>query len=322
MSPALLPTLWAQALVGLARDYEAERAGPSLPLWSNLLRIVDAEGIALRDAPRLARLSRRAMGPLLGSGEARGLVVIDRSAGGRRATVHLTAAGGAARDGGRAGLARTEAAWARRFGQPLARLRDGLEDLVGRFDLELPHFPMVYGPADARITGGWSVAGHGQDWRPVARDGTGTADGLPLAALLSQALVAFAIDVESEPAAGLPLLTASVLVSIGDEGVPEARLPPVVAWRPAPGTITGGPGALGRGKVVRLTAGGRERCDRYLALAAAVEGRWRVHFGAGLIDALRPATEAIAGGLDPGLPPYVVVPWIGGMFSVHGAGDG
>ena len=62
MSPALLPALWARALVGLARDHEADGAGPSLPLWSNLLRIVDAGGIALRDAPRLARFHSGPLG--------------------------------------------------------------------------------------------------------------------------------------------------------------------------------------------------------------------------------------------------------------------
>jgi hypothetical protein len=128
------------------------------------------------------------MRALVGTGESRGLLVVDRSAGARRASLRLTAPGDAADERGRAALDRTEAGWAERFRGPVATLRGGLEALVGRLDLELPHLPMVYGPADTRITGGWSVTSPGQDWRSVARDSPGTAAGLPLSALLSQAL--------------------------------------------------------------------------------------------------------------------------------------
>jgi hypothetical protein len=131
--------------------------------------------------------------------------------------------------------------------------------------------------------------------------------------------VAFAVDIESVPDAEVPQLTASVLHSIPASGVPENHLPPVGAWRPYGGTITVGPPPTGRGKIVQVTPAGRQQCDDYLSLAAAVEADWDDRFGAAQIDALRAAAEAIAAALDPDLPPYVVVPWIGGTFTVHGA---
>jgi len=48
-----------------------------------------------------------------------------------------------------------EQRWRERLGDDLMQtLRVSLAALVGEFDLELPHYPAGYGPADMRITGG------------------------------------------------------------------------------------------------------------------------------------------------------------------------
>ena len=64
-----------------------------------------------------------------------------------------------------------------------------LEALVSQLDFEHPHFPVPYGTADPRFTGGPGV-----DWKPVPRQTDTMVRGLPMTALLSQALVAFAIE--------------------------------------------------------------------------------------------------------------------------------
>jgi hypothetical protein len=133
---------------------------------------------------------------------------------------------------------------------------------------------------------------------------------------------AFAIDVESRTEDELTLLTGSMLTSIGDEGGREPRLPSVIAWRPLPGLVTTDAAPEGRGKVVHLTAHGRALRARQLSLVAAVEAQWGERFGIDLLTTLRTAAAAVAGRLDPELPGYVLVPWIGGTLSVHGAGGG
>ena len=60
-----------------------------------------------------------------------------------------------------------------------------LEALVARLELEHPHFPVRYGGSDPSFTGGPGV-----DWKPVPRESGSNVTGLPMTALLSQALVA------------------------------------------------------------------------------------------------------------------------------------
>src|SRR5262249_2774555 len=154
-------------------------------------------------------------------------------------------------------LAQAEHAWRARLGDDLVTAaRLSLEALVSQLDLELPHFPTGYGPADGSVTGGgrwgrlhalrragmpglvfaaaeerrgadaWEVASGGalyvaatgQDWKPIRRDEGDTVTALPLSALLSQALMAFTIDYEGS--GGLSLAaTANVVRHMDDDGV-------------------------------------------------------------------------------------------------------
>jgi hypothetical protein len=314
-----LPALHAHVLVGFRRDHEAGAPVPPLPLWANLLRVVADDTVRLGDLHQRARLSRRTTGPLVAEGERAGLLSVDRSGGRGTATARLTPSGLSALAAGRAGLERTEAVWHERLGEPVARLRRDLESLVGRLTLELAHHPAGYGPADTSITGGMLAAAdgpmpaHGKDWRPVRRDGPDTAAGLPLSALLSQALVAFAVDYERGGGVTHSLATAAVLATIDDEGRREADLPPLAAWRPGHGMVEVGVPPGGRRRLVHLTARGRAARDEHVRLVAEVESRWRDRFGSEVTGSLRSSCSAIATDLGRDLPPYPFVGWIAGL---------
>lgn len=217
---------------------------PGLALWANVLRVIGPDGVDQRELPALGRVSKRVVRSAVGGAAKAGWVVVEGSKpAGARAKVNLvrlTPEGRAACDAWSAQVAAMEDEWRSRFGSALDELRDALVEVVSRFDLELPHYPQSYGPADGSITGGVSgrwgrphacrkaglprfeydadeenqeaeaweaesggrlyVRGHGQDWRPVPR----------------------ASDGESHTVSGLSLLAllsqAMVAISIDYEG--------------------------------------------------------------------------------------------------------
>lgn len=204
------------------------RAGPGLCTESVVLRPLAAGPVPVRELWRRARVSKRAMTTMLKAAHRRGLVAVDDAASllvDPPAVEPATCA-------------------------PLV-------ELVSRFELEHPHFPVTYGTADQSFTGGPGV-----DWEPVPREGP--ADGLPLTALLSQALVAFGI--EYERAGRGPIMWAASLVR-GD----HASMP---SGMDRHGVIEGG----------EPTPLGRHVRDGYAALCANIEESWRARFGGALID--------------------------------------
>lgn len=314
---ATLPALCARALLGLGACYATGRV-PPLGLRSNLLRVLgDSDGgIRRGDAFVAAHVSRRALDGYVAAGLGAGLV--DAGDGRRGAIVRLTPLGEAALAAGGTALDRSEAAWAE------GAVREGLEDLVGRFELELPHYPATYGLADVSITGGLlrrpdpgapAVPAHGQDWRPSRRAGPESAAGLPLAALVSQALVAFAIDYEGA-GVNAPLGTAAVLDALATRGpLPERSLPPVHAWRPGRGWVTTETGARERGKLVRLTGQGAATAAEYPRVTAEVEAAWRDRFGAERLRAVRTALRDATSDWAPGPAGEPYVTWVAGLAA-------
>jgi DNA-binding MarR family transcriptional regulator len=143
--------------------------------------------------------------------------------------------------------------------------------------------------------------------------------GLPLWALLSRALLAFARQYEAEPGPSLAI-GADVLRVLTADGVPTRDIPArggiskesvamaagvLRQW----GMVTEGPDPAGsRFKVTRLTARGVAARDEYPALAAGVERDWRARLGDARVTALRAALESLAAGDPPrlraGLEPY------------------
>ena len=318
-----LPVLLARTFVGFAREYEAGERPPPLQTWSNLLRpLAGDDPVSLRDLPALARLSRRQVGPSVIAGERWGLITVDRSGGRGRATARLSAHGADAHARGTGALARADAVWLDRFGDVVAPLRTALEALVTQLDLEFPWFPTNYGAADNTFAGGRAVAAqagppalpaHGKDWRPVLRTGPDGAVGLPLSALLSQALVAFAVEYESDSGAELSLATGTLLQAIPDDGVRATDLPHTGAH----GILADDGSTTGRASVVRPTALGRALRDAHGPLVEAIEGRWRDRHGTARIRSIRSTTEAVLDRIDRPEPGERVVSLIAELYPIQ-----
>jgi hypothetical protein len=318
----------------------------SLGVYANVLRHLRGDGSDLREIPKLAAISKRAAKWDISIAERRGWITHGKTD--KRA--RLSDAGTAAVKDYERCFASAEAAWRKRFGEDVVgRLRDALSALVRQFDLELPHHPTGYGPADGSVTGGvagrwgrrhalrvkglpggvfdpvaeeqaadaWEthsggrlyVRDTGQDWRPVERHDTDAANQLSLFALLSQTMMAFAIDYEG--CGGLAMArSGNFLKRFGDDGVEialrRARSEGSTVMLPADGTFA----ALERhayaslvvepknerlGRLT-LTEKGAAVRDAYDEVVVAIERRWKRRYGAGVVRDLRRALSCVASG--------------------------
>lgn len=257
------------------------RGVPLASLWANLLRVVPEDGVETKALPALACVSRRAMKSMIGSASKRGLVDIDGQ------LVRLT-------DDGRA----VEPAWPPEPCPPLA-------SLVSQLELEHPHHVISYGSADPTMTGGPGV-----DWKPVPRRPGVDLSALPLPSLLSQAIVAFAIEYERERVGPLTW-AANWLPRIGDDGVDASSLPAkglhsVTNWERL-GFLRVDDG------VARLTAPGRMARDAYRPVAERIESQWRARYGSQLVDHIELSMRVAD---SSGLPAFPVIAWNGTEFAV------
>lgn len=292
IASANLPSLFWTALGGLEQAYSDGGAGvgemPSVDLWANLLRAIGGAGADLRELPMVLRLSKRAVRSRVLSAARNGWAEEFKSGRGR-ATVRLTAHGSAVAARWKSLQDAAEKRWRAKVGFDNAgKLRVGLEEIVGKMPLEHPHYPASYGPADARITGG-----NGEDWTAVPRQSGDTVSHLPPAALVSQALVAFAIGYEERSPVALSL-SATVIKLIPRHGRPLQGLGHSV-----------GVAALARhgfvrvsindgSEVVHLTPKGFAVSEAYDERLKAVEIEWRNVFGDKPVTALRQALEGVA----------------------------
>jgi hypothetical protein len=314
--PGTLPlnALLGQTLAALTQDYERAGAGagnlPTLGVWANVLRPV-GDGIDVGELPAAARLSKRAVRAAIGAAEKRGWLVTEGRA------VRLSPAGEAIRAAWPALDQTADRRW--------PELAEVLRPLVRHLYLEWPHYPAGYGPADDSATGGVYTAGGGQidskvpthadDWAPVLRadvDGSSVA-GLPLSALLSQALMAFTADFEELWIGGLHH-AATVLRLLPDEGLPIKQLP-LLSGLPGNGKsvlerhlyieIVRDPNNS-RVKLARPTRRGQNTRDEYEATVGRIEERWHPKYGDEVVNALRSSLETIVADLDTDLPHHVV----------------
>jgi DNA-binding MarR family transcriptional regulator len=204
-----------------------------------------------------------------------------------------------------------EQRWRERLGaDQLSRLRDPLTSMVSRLDPGLPDCLPILGAA---------LLSQGPDSRlPPRPDGTAP-EALPLSALLSRVLLAFALEYERE--AGLSLaVAANVLRVLRAEGTRLRDLPALtgtstesVRW--ALGILTRRDlaaeepdPAASRGKVARLTPRGVDAQHLYHELTGTIERHWHDRFTPGVTGALRASLEPLAAGQPPvlfgGLEPY------------------
>jgi methyltransferase (TIGR00027 family) len=342
-SPALPPSaLLSAALVAftIEADNEAEHRLPhrttneglspgatagapwltSLLMWANCLRHLPDEGITVAELRRRARTGTNLDGMRRWRYVTYTPDPSQRKGQGKRpapdAIVTPTAAGRRAREVWQAATEETEARWRIRFGpDAVDGLRAALADLVARLDPALPDCLPVLGyglrstkrddppqvPADVRDT----ADAHG------TTDARG-ATALPLWALLSKPLLAFALEYERAPGPSLAV-SANVLRVLTEGGVRTRDIPALagiskesvamaVGLLAEGGLATEGPDPDGsRFKVTRLTAAGTAARDAYPARAADIEADWRARFGAGRVEAVRAALEPLAAGDPPPL---------------------
>ncbi|MGB6429869.1 MAG: hypothetical protein WBF06_04740 [Candidatus Acidiferrales bacterium] len=292
VASAALPSLLWTALGGLERAYILEGAGgdgmPSLDLWANLLRALNVAGTDRRELPAIVRLSKRAVRSRM-SVAARNGWVEELKLGRDPATVRLTARGSVVATRWTPLQHAAEERWRAEVGaERTSKLRASLEQIATRLPLEHPHYPASYGAADASITGG-----NGRDWKAVPRQNGNSVSDLALSALLSQALVAFAMNYEKKSPVALSL-SLMVIKRIPLEGRPLQGLGPFAGIsaldRHGFVRLSGSKG----GEIIYLTRKGVAVKDAHDERIQAVETEWRKAFGNEPVTALRRALEDVA----------------------------
>jgi hypothetical protein len=316
--PLALPVLLSRVLGGvtveLQQPLEPGVRMASLAVWSNVLRCV-RDGGSERDLPAEARISKRLAVSAVTGAARRGWLTSTPGARGR--DLRLTEPGRVSTEVWQVRLRAFDEQWSD------APLRRWLETLVGQLPLELPYFPASYGTADPSAIGGSFVAArpdldlpaHGQDWRPVYRRDGDTVSMVPLTGLLSQALVAFAVDYEARPA--WPLASTTLVVChLRPEPMPLAEVPgehgiagngKSLLERHGVAVVTGDPENPSR-RLVQLTTHGESIRSGHDRAVSACETAWRARFGDDVVVGLRRALEVHPLASDETLPDHVVAP--------------
>jgi Leucine carboxyl methyltransferase len=321
----------------------------SLVMWANCLRHVPDDGITVAGLHAVART-----GTNLGGMRRWRYVTYTPDPGGSKpprpdATVRLTAGGRQARDVWNGVPAGIEQRWRDRFGAPAVDgLRAALATVVAELDPRLPDCLPILNPGlfsrpdlpatpDAPATPAIPAA----PAIPATPDALATPDPaspnatpltspassvsespsvtLPLWALLSRTLLAFAAEFEDDSGRSLAI-SANLLRILTEDGVRSRDVPALAGISKAAVAITMGratkqglvveePDPAGtRWKITRLTSSGARAQRTYYGLTGAIEHGWRSRFGAARVAALRDALEPLAVGDPPplfgGLTPY------------------
>ncbi len=197
-----------------------------------------------------------------------------------------------------------EKRWRERFGKDrIDRLREALSALIRKIGVELPDcLPIL----------GYGLFSRAPD---PERRGDHVAPDLPLPALLSRVLLAFAIEFERE--SDLSLAICANVVRVLDEqgarvrdlplasGVSKEAINIALGVLQKKGVAAIEPDPAGRGKVARLTSKGRRAQDAYRQLVGVIEDRWQARFGTaiptlrGLLEQLVGERELLLSGLEP-----------------------
>ncbi|HYD10808.1 MAG TPA: hypothetical protein VEA78_11965 [Acidimicrobiales bacterium] len=298
---APLNVLLSHAVLEITREAERLLPGVNAVQWSDFWRVAD--GASLKSLHLDARISKRVVKTYVGGAEKQGLITVDDG------KIALTEDGERRRDDWGHAVTDASAGAEVRWGDDLRR---ALEPLVGALDHELPHYLHPYGTPDPTITGGHP---HGADWKFVDRSDPQSARGLPLLALLSQALVAFTIEYEAREAG--PLLWAINVQSAFDGGsMPLADVPKVLDVRGDGKSGTERHGVIAvRNKVATLTPIGQGMKDAYAAIVADIESAWTARHGSALRDALEPV-DAELPTPHADHPIVVFAPGTGGFVEV------
>jgi hypothetical protein len=284
-------SLLSQALVAFTIEFdnEAERRMPhrttnhgstglhapwlvSLAMYANCMQFVSEEGISPAELTRRARTSTNLNGM-----QRWGYITISPDK-----LIRATPAGRTAQEIWRPLFHVIEQRWEKRFGKSeVNQLRKSLESTVNQIDLDLPDcLPiLVYGLFS----------------RAPEHKRTGPVGDLPLSALLSRPLLAFAIEFERESDLSLAI-AANLLRVLDGKGIRRRDLPPITGVSKE--SIAMAMGILLKKRLVaeesgmvRLTTQGAEAQRASNRPLAAVEARRQSH-------ALRDALERIVPRLE------------------------
>jgi DNA-binding MarR family transcriptional regulator len=274
----------------------------SLVMWANCMQFVGEEGIKVGELERLARIK----GHLNGMERWGYIHVAPDPADSRpkppRADwlIRATAAGKKAQEVWRPLSGVIEKRWRERYGEDeIERLRESLGNVIRHFELDLPDcLPIL----------GYGLFSKGYDYnrRAPVVDEDAERRVLALSALLSRALLAFALEFESESDLSLAI-SANVLRILDVKGVRVQDLPHLSgvskeAISMAMGILqknrlaVAGPDPGGsRAKVARLTPKGEEVREAYRKRLRVIEERWRTRYGEKTIRSLRESLERLVG---------------------------
>jgi hypothetical protein len=305
-----LPTLLAHALVAFTIEFDNEfehrsphsttshgskGQGPwlaSLAMYANCMQFIGERGVSVAELERLARTKTNLNGM-----QRWGYIVVEPGPGG--GLVRATLKGRKAREVWGPLFGVIEERWRERFGKDqIERLWESLQALVSRFDLELPDcLPIL----------GYGFFSRGPDPKLPPR-AAHQVDALPLSALLSRVLLAFALEFERDSDLSLAN-SANVVRVLNERGVLVRDLPRLAgiskeAIRMALGVLVKR-GVAGvetdstkKAKIARLTPKGRQAQNAYRVLLGSIEDRWRARFGEDAIRNLREPLERLVG--EPG----------------------
>jgi DNA-binding MarR family transcriptional regulator len=321
-----LSALLSQVLVAFTVEFDNEferrmcdagypGARLSLVVWANLMRFLATEALSVRDLAARASTPADQMKSALGCLERWGFIVLqsgpplakrppdrERRAGwgsgrGIRGDwmVRLTAKGLTASEIWPPLFGEIERRWETRFGKnEMSRLRQALEAVANKLDVELPH--------------GLPVSAEGIEEFPPRIGGSDAR--LPLPTLLSQLLLTFRLEFDRE--SPVPLVhCANTLRVLGGEPIRVAEIPGLTGGSPETSgigwqikhyvVVTPDPTGS-RGKVVRLSPRGLKVQQRYRSLIGEIEKRWEERFGNAAIEKLRESLKGLFGRQSGGVP--------------------
>ena len=335
-----LPTLLSQVLVAFTIEFdnEFERQMPhrttrhgstpgashapwlvSLVMWSNCMRFVGQKGVRVGELENLARTKTNLNGM-----ESWGYIAVEPDPADGRPKPPLsdwmirpTPAGLKAQAIWRPLFGTIEKRWDSSYSKnEIERLKESLCAVVRQIDFDLPDCLPILGY-------GFFSKGEDGELRATGSGKNQIDSSLPLSALLSRVLLAFAIEFERE--AEFSLAISANVVRVLDEkgvwlrglplltGVSKEAINMVLDFLRKKGVVLVGLDPSGRTKVqlARLTPKGRAVQDEYHALIDAIAKRWQQRFGAAVIRAIRKPLERLVGGptaqlsrLFQGLEPY------------------
>ena len=280
-------------------------AGPwlvSMTMWANCLQWLEDGGVTVREVERRARTRTNWRGM-----ERWGYVRIAPDPNDARAkppgrdwVVRLKPGGRQARDVGQPLFSEIEKRWRERFGaKEIENLRESLWAIARQTEKALPDCLPILGYG--LFSGERNGVAYGS-----AEPATGQDTDIPLSALLSRVLLAFAIDFESESEISLAIC-ANLLRVLNESGVRVRDLPRLSGvskeslnmamgilrkWKLA---AIEAEKSGSRTKVARLTPKGKVALDYYRELLSEIEKRWETRFGKKAVAALRESLEPLVG---------------------------